>query len=55
MVNSDLTPSASYDPKDLEGTWTLISVVTERDGRKLDSYARMQKACWCSMRTGDIR
>ena len=38
MVNSDLTPSASYDPKDLVGTWTLVSVVTERDGRKFDSY-----------------
>jgi hypothetical protein len=33
MVNSDLTPSASYDPKDLVGTWTLVSVVTEMDGR----------------------
>ena len=38
MVNSDLTPSASYDPKDLVGTWTLVSVVTERDGRKSDTY-----------------
>ena len=38
MVNSDLTPSASYDPKDLVGTWTVVSVVAERDGRKFDSY-----------------
>jgi hypothetical protein len=38
MVNSDLTPSASHDPKDLVGTWTLVSVVTERDGRKYDTY-----------------
>ena len=38
MANSDLTPSASYDPKDLVGTWTLVSVATERDGRKFDSY-----------------
>jgi hypothetical protein len=38
MVNSDLTPSASYDPKDLVGTWTVVSVVTERNGRKFDSY-----------------
>ena len=55
MVNSDLTPSASYDPKDLVGTWTLVSVVTERTVEKLTVTARMQKACWCSMRTGDIR
>jgi hypothetical protein len=38
MVSSDLTPSASHDPKDLVGTWTLVSVVTERDGRKFDTY-----------------
>jgi hypothetical protein len=38
MVNSDLTPSASYDPKDLVGTWTVVSVVAERDGRRFDSY-----------------
>lgn len=43
MVNSDLTPSASYDPKDLVGTWTLVSVVTERDGRKFDSYGSNAK------------
>ena len=24
--------------KDLVGTWTLVSVVTERDGRKFDTY-----------------
>ena len=24
--------------KDLVGTWTLVSVVTERDGRKFDAY-----------------
>ena len=39
MVNSDLTPSASYDPKDLVGTWTVVSVVAERDGRRFDSYS----------------
>jgi hypothetical protein len=38
MVNSDLTSSASYDPKDLVGTWTVVSVVAERDGRRFDSY-----------------
>ena len=24
--------------RDLVGTWTLVSVVTERDGRKFDTY-----------------
>jgi len=38
MVNSDLTGSASYDPKDLVGAWTVVSVVAERDGRKFDTY-----------------
>jgi hypothetical protein len=38
MVKSDLTPSASYDPKDLVGTWTVVSVVAERDGKRFDSY-----------------
>ena len=47
MVNSDLTPSASYDPKDLVGTWTLVSVVTERDGRKFDSYGPWHAGVRC--------
>jgi Lipocalin-like domain len=38
MINSDLTPSASHDPMDLVGTWKLISVLTEQDGRKFDAY-----------------
>ena len=38
MVNSELTPSVSHDTKDLEGTWTLVSVVTERDGKRFDAY-----------------
>jgi hypothetical protein len=38
MVNSELTPSVSHDPKNLVGTWTLVSVVTERDGRRFDTY-----------------
>jgi len=38
MVDSDLTPSASYDAKDLVGTWMVVSVVAERDGREFDSY-----------------
>jgi hypothetical protein len=54
-VNSDLTPSASYDPQDLVGTWTLVSVVTEMDGRKFDAYGQMLKACWFSMRMEDIQ
>ena len=33
-----VTPSSSHDAKDLIGTWTLVSVVTERDGRKSDAY-----------------
>jgi hypothetical protein len=37
MVKPELTPS-SHDAKDLVGTWTLVSVVAERDGRKFDSY-----------------
>jgi Lipocalin-like domain len=43
MVNSDLTPSASHDPKDLVGTWKLVSVVTEQDGRKFDAYGPSAK------------
>jgi hypothetical protein len=38
MVKPELTPS-SHDAKDLVGTWTLVSVVAERDGRKFDSYS----------------
>jgi hypothetical protein len=38
MINSDLTPSASHDPGDLVGTWKLVSVLTEQDGRKFDAY-----------------
>jgi hypothetical protein len=37
MVKPELTPS-SHDTKDLVGSWTLVSVVAERDGRKFDSY-----------------
>ena len=42
MVKPELTPS-SHDAKDLIGTWTLVSVVTERDGRKLDAYGANAK------------
>jgi Lipocalin-like domain len=38
MTNSELTASVSHNPKDLVGTWTLVSVVTERDGRRFDTY-----------------
>ena len=55
MVNSELTPSVSHDPKDLEGTWTLVSVVTERDGKRFDAYGPDAKAIWCSIRSGDIQ
>ena len=37
MVKPELTPS-SHVAKDLVGTWALVSVVAERDGRKFDSY-----------------
>jgi hypothetical protein len=37
MVKPELTPS-SHNAKDLVGTWALVSVVAERDGRKFDSY-----------------
>ena len=55
MVNSELTPSVSRDPKDLEGTWTLVSIVTERDGKRFDAYGPDAKAIWCSIRSGDIQ
>jgi hypothetical protein len=37
MVKPELTRS-SHEAKDLVGTWALVSVVAERDGRKFDSY-----------------
>src|SRR5215472_1233753 len=37
MVKPEPTPS-SYVAKDLVGTWTLVSVVAEREGRKFESY-----------------
>jgi Lipocalin-like domain len=46
MVNSELTPSVSHDPKNLVGTWTLLSVVTEQDGRKFDAYGPTAKGLW---------
>jgi hypothetical protein len=42
MVKPELTPS-SHDAKDLVGTWTLVSVVAERNGRKFDSYGQNAK------------
>jgi hypothetical protein len=38
MVRTESNPSLSHSTKDLVGTWTLVSVVTERDGRKSDTY-----------------
>jgi hypothetical protein len=38
MVNSKLSHTVSHDPKDLVGTWTLVSVVTEREGKQFDAY-----------------
>lgn len=55
MVTPKSNPSVSHDAKDLIDTWTLVSVVTERDGKKSDAYGPNAKARWCSMRTDDIR
>ena len=38
MVTPDPNRSVGHDAKDLIGTWTLVSVVTERDGKKSDAY-----------------
>ena len=38
MVTPKPNSSTSHDVKDLIGTWTLVSVVTERDGKKSDAY-----------------
>jgi len=38
MVKPEFIPSTSCCAKDLVGTWTLVSVVTEEDGRKSDAY-----------------
>ena len=38
MVTPKSNPSVSHDAKDLIDTWTLVSVVTERDGKKSDAY-----------------
>ena len=38
MVTPKPNSSTSHDAKDLIGTWTLVSVVTERDGKKSDAY-----------------
>jgi Lipocalin-like domain len=35
--------SVSYNAKDLVGSWTLVSVVTERDGAKSDTYGPTAK------------
>ena len=37
MVKPELAHS-NHNAKDLVGTWALVSVVAERDGRKFDSY-----------------
>jgi hypothetical protein len=38
MVTPEPNHSVSHDAKDLIGTWTLVSVVTEQDGKKFDAY-----------------
>jgi len=43
MITREPNPSVSHNAKDLVGTWTLVSVVTERDGSKSDTYGRNAK------------
>jgi hypothetical protein len=43
MVTPDPNRSVGHDAKDLIGTWTLVSVVTERDGKKSDAYGANAK------------
>jgi hypothetical protein len=38
VIKPEPNHSVSYKSKDLVGTWTLVSVVTERDGAKFDTY-----------------
>ena len=38
MVTPKPNSSTSHDAKDLIGTWALVSVVIERDGKKSDAY-----------------
>jgi hypothetical protein len=38
MIRPEPNPSVSYGAKDLVGTWTLASVVTEREGTKSETY-----------------
>jgi hypothetical protein len=38
MVTPKPNSSTSHGAKDLIGTWSLVSVVTERDGKKSDAY-----------------
>ncbi|WP_050419294.1 lipocalin-like domain-containing protein [Bradyrhizobium tropiciagri] len=38
MVTPESNRAVSDDAKNLIGTWTLVSVVTERDGKKSDAY-----------------
>jgi hypothetical protein len=38
MIRPEPNHSVSHNAKDLVGTWTLVSVVTERDGSKSDTY-----------------
>jgi hypothetical protein len=35
--------AAAQTARDLVGTWTLVSVVTERDGKKFDTYGSNAK------------
>src|SRR5712664_377623 len=50
------TPAVSQNGRDLVGTWTLVSAITDRDGNKSDIYmVQMQTACWYSTPTVGMR
>jgi hypothetical protein len=43
VITPESNNSVSYHAKDLVGSWALVSVVTERDGTKSDTYGPTAK------------
>jgi Lipocalin-like domain len=43
VIKAELNHLVSYDAKDLVGSWALVSVVTEQDGTKSDTYGPTAK------------
>jgi lipocalin-like protein len=43
VITPESNNSVSYNAKDLVGSWSLVSVVTERDGTKSDTYGPTAK------------